>query len=93
MSALHDAQRRLRPAVLARGWTLGTLTCSRVRHAMVEVDGDAVVMGSASGRPDGAGWSRALPRLIGVRALLVTSAGRHLTTASWTGQGRVHNAT
>jgi len=157
------------PAVLARGWALqralDALTCSGVRHAMVEIDGDAVVIGSASGRPAGAGWSLALmrpatpsqlladvrlhdeaiatcaaprrarralargatarltsatvaapdlasadayaaaalthgagaldwlPRLVGVRALLVTSDGRHLTTASWTGQGRVHSAT
>lgn len=155
------------PAVLARGWALqralDALTCSGVRHAMVEIDGDAVVIGSASGRPAGTGWSLALmrpaapsqlladvrlhdeaiatcaaprrarrgrgatarltsatvvapdlasagayaaaalahgagaldwlPRLIGVQALLVTSDGRHLTTASWTGQGRVHSAT
>ncbi len=52
------------PAGLARGWAaqqaLDALGRSGVRHAMVEVDGDAVVMGSAAGRPDGAGWSLAL---------------------------------
>lgn len=150
--------------MLARGWALqralDALTCSGVRHAMLDIDGDAVVIGSASGRrgldagadapatpsqllanvrlhdeaiatcaaprrarrargatarltsatvvaPDlasadayaaaalahGAGALDWLPRLIGVRALLVTSDGRHLTTASWTGQGRVNSAT